>query len=67
MKLPKPQYTTEFKELALQQFRDGQSEGAVAKELGLIEQTLRDGSRPPKLGCSKEFMSKWSHRSRWNV
>jgi transposase len=42
MKIPKQQYTTEFKELAVTRVREGHSVGAVAKELGLIEQTLRN-------------------------
>lgn len=41
-KIPKREYTTEFKELAVKRVKDGQSAGAVAKELGLIEQTLRN-------------------------
>ena len=40
MKIPKREYTTEFKELAVKRVRDGQSLGAVAKEL--VEQTLRN-------------------------
>ena len=42
MKIPKQEYTVEFKELAVKRVRDGQAVGAVAKELGLIEQTLRN-------------------------
>jgi len=42
MKIPKQEYTAEFKELAVKRVRDGQAVGAVAKELGLIEQTLRN-------------------------
>lgn len=42
MKIPKQAYTTEFKELAVKRVKDGQTAGAVAKELGLIEQTLRN-------------------------
>ena len=42
MKIPKQEYTAEFKELAVKRVRDGQTVGAVAKELGLIEQTLRN-------------------------
>ena len=41
-KIPKREYTTEFKELAVKRVKDGQSAGAVAKDLGLIEQTLRN-------------------------
>ncbi|MBK9393902.1 MAG: transposase [Uliginosibacterium sp.] len=42
MKIPKREYTTEFKELAVKRVKDGQSPGAVAKELELVEQTLRN-------------------------
>lgn len=42
MKIPKQEYTGEFKELAVKRVRGGQSVGAVARELGLVEQTLRN-------------------------
>ena len=42
MKISKREYTTEFKELAVKRVKAGQSAGAVAKDLGLIEQTLRN-------------------------
>lgn len=41
-KIPKREYTAEFKELAVKRVKSGQSVGAVAKDLGLIEQTLRN-------------------------
>ena len=41
-KLPKQEYTTEFKELAVKRVKDGQSNGVVAKELGVSDQTLRN-------------------------
>lgn len=41
-KIPKREYTTEFKELAVKRVKGGQTAGAVAKDLGLIEQTLRN-------------------------
>jgi len=41
-KIPKQEYTVEFKELAVKRVKAGQSAGAVAKDLGLIEQTLRN-------------------------
>jgi transposase len=41
-KIPKREYTTEFKELAVKRVKDGQTASAVAKDLGLIEQTLRN-------------------------
>ena len=43
MKITKPAYTTEFKELAVKRVKDGQSISAVIKELGLGDQTLRNG------------------------
>ncbi len=42
MKIPKQQYTIEFKELAVKRVKDGLTAGAAAKELGLVEQTLRN-------------------------
>ena len=41
-KIPNQAYTTEFRELAFKRVKDGQTIAAVAKELGLIEQTLRN-------------------------
>ena len=41
MKVQKREYTAEFKELAVKQVKSGQTAGVVAKDLGLIEQTLR--------------------------
>ena len=41
-KLPKQEYTAEFKELAVKRVKAGQSNGSVAKELGLGDQTLRN-------------------------
>lgn len=42
MKIPKQEYTPEFRELAVKQVKAGQTVGAIAKELGLVEQTLRN-------------------------
>jgi Transposase len=41
-KIPKQEYTVQFKELAVKRVKDGQGIGAVAKELGLVKQTLRN-------------------------
>ena len=38
----KQEYVAEFKELAVKRVGAGQSVGAVARELGLVEQTLRN-------------------------
>ena len=46
MKIPKQEYTAEFKELAVKRVKGGQSVGAVAKDLGLIEQPLRNWVNP---------------------
>jgi transposase len=40
--IPKQAYTTEFKELAVKRVADGQPIPAVARELGVNEQTLRN-------------------------
>ena len=50
MKIPKRTYTAEFKELAVKRVKDGQSPGAVAKELELVEQTLRNWVRAAEAG-----------------
>ena len=42
MKIPKQQYTTEFKTLAVTRVKDELTAGTAAKELGLVEQTLRN-------------------------
>ena len=49
-KIPKPEYTVEFKELAVKRVKDGQGIASVAKELGLIEQTLRNWVKAAKAG-----------------
>lgn len=41
-KIPKQEYTAEFKALAVKRVTDGLTVGAAARELGLIEQTLRN-------------------------
>lgn len=41
-KIPKQEYTAEFKALAVKRVKDGLTVGAAARELGLIDQTLRN-------------------------
>ncbi len=53
MKISKREYTTEFKELAVKRVKAGQSAGAVAKDLGLIEQTLRNWVKAAAAGKLK--------------
>ena len=50
MKIPKQEYTPEFRELAVKQVKEGQTAGAVAKELGLNEQTLRNWVKAAESG-----------------
>ncbi len=42
VKIPKAEYTHEFKLGAVKRVQDGRTVAAVARELGLIEQTLRN-------------------------
>ena len=49
-KIPKQEYTPEFKEGAVQRVISGQGVGAVAKDLGLVEQTLRNWLKAAKAG-----------------
>ena len=41
-KIPKQEYTTEFKERTIKHVKEGKSIGLSAKELGLVEKTLRN-------------------------
>ena len=41
-KIPKRELAAEFKELAVKRVKSGQSVGMVAREHGLVEQTLRN-------------------------
>ena len=41
-RIPKQEYTAEFKALAVKRAKDGLTVGAAARELGLIDQTLRN-------------------------
>jgi len=50
LKIPKPEYTPEFRELAVKRVKSGLTIGAVAKELGLIEQTLRNWVKAAEKG-----------------
>ena len=50
VKIPKQEYTVEFKELAVKRVRSGESVGAVARDLGLVEQTLRNWVKAAKAG-----------------
>jgi transposase len=49
-KLPKQEYTAEFKELAVKRVKSGETVGAVARDLGLVEQTLRNWVKAAKAG-----------------
>jgi transposase len=48
-KIPKQEYTPEFKELAVKR-ASSQGIAAVAKDLGLVEQTLRNWVKAAKAG-----------------
>ena len=41
-KISKQEHTADFKELTVKRVQAGQSIGSVARELGLIEQTLHN-------------------------
>lgn len=49
-KIPKQEYTAEFKSLAVKRVKDGLTVGAAARELGLIEQTLRNWVKAANTG-----------------
>jgi transposase len=49
-KIPKQEYTAAFKELAVKRVNSGQGVVAVAQELGLVEQTLRNWVKAAQAG-----------------
>ena len=49
-KIPKQAYPAEFKEQAVKRVKDGKRVSAVAKEMGLVEQTLRNGVKAFDVG-----------------
>ena len=51
MKIPRKSDTSEFKEQSVKRVRDGQSVGAVAKALQVVEQTLRNGVKAASAGA----------------
>ena len=53
-----PDYTTEFKELAVKRVKDGQSISTVIKELALGDQTLRNWVKASAEGKLKGVGSK---------
>jgi transposase len=57
-KIPKQAYTTEFKELAVNRVKDGESISTVVKELGLGDQTLRNWVKAAAQGKLKGVGSK---------
>jgi transposase len=50
MKIPKQAFTAEFKELAVNRARAGQSVASLAREPGVIQQTLRNWVTAAKAG-----------------
>jgi len=49
-KIPKQEFTAEFKQLAVKRVQAGESVGSVARDLGLVEQTLRNWVKLAKAG-----------------
>ena len=49
-KIPKPEYTAEFRELAVKRVKEGLTRGAAAKELGVNHQTLRNWIKAAEAG-----------------
>lgn len=49
-KMPNPGFTAEFGELGVMRLKSGLTIGAVARELGLVEQTLRNWVKAAEQG-----------------
>ena len=50
LKIPKQEYTTEFRTLAVKRVKDGQNIRDVARELGISHQTLRNWAKAHEAG-----------------
>ena len=50
MKIPRREYTAEFKMEAVKRVSSGQGIAGTARELGVVEQTLRNWVRAAKVG-----------------
>ena len=50
---PKQENTTAFREQAVKRVKEGKTVGAVAKEMGLVEQTLRHWAKASDAGKAK--------------
>jgi transposase len=53
MKIPRQAYTLEFRELAVEKVNSGQSIAGAARELGMVEQTLRNWVKAASKGTLK--------------
>jgi transposase-like protein len=51
--MPKPEFTPEFRQLALKRVKSGMTIRAVAQELGLVEQ---------RYASPRQFMNDWIRR-----
>ncbi|KFB68328.1 MAG: Transposase [Candidatus Accumulibacter vicinus] len=58
MKIPKPVFTPEFRDRAVKRVKAGETAGVVAKELGLVEQTLRNWVKAAARGNPNEAGSR---------
>ena len=66
LKIPRQEYTTEFRTLAVQRVKDGQNIRDVAREFGISHQTLLNWVKSQEAGTLKARGPKSSRRSRWN-
>ena len=50
MKIPKQEYTAEFKELAVKRIKEGMTAGMLSNELSISEQALRNWVKAAEVG-----------------
>lgn len=63
MKIPKQPYMAKFKKMAVTQVPEGHSAEAVGKDLGLIEQTLRNWVKAAAAGTLNGAGARWSREN----
>ena len=63
-KIPKQEYTAEFRELAVKRVKEGLTPSAAAKELGVNHQPYATGSRRQRQASLEVLATRLSRQSR---
>lgn len=65
-KIPKQEYSAEFKELAVKRVKSGETVGAVARDLGLVDQDATQLGQGDEVRLARGESAGRGHRKRRN-